>query len=105
MGAIIALGLSVYRLLAFTKIPVVCWISLIAVLATASFSPTASFISPLAAKVALLPLVTPVLANAGLSVAKDLPTLRNLGWRIVVVSLVANAGTFSCGTLIAEFFH
>ncbi|CDM57756.1 putative conserved protein [Rhizobium favelukesii] len=74
-------------------------------LAIAPFSPTAAFIRLLAAKVTLLPLVTPVLAYAGLSVAKDLPILRNLGWRIVVVSLVANAGTFICGTLIAEFFH
>ncbi|WLE00989.1 DUF3100 domain-containing protein (plasmid) [Agrobacterium leguminum] len=105
MALIIGLGTLVYRLLAFTKVPVVCWISLVAVLATASFSPTAAYVSPLAAKVALLPLVTPVLAYAGLSLAKDLPILKNLGWRIVVVSLVANAGTFICGTLIAEFFH
>lgn len=105
MAIIIGLGTLVHRLLAFTKVPIVCWISLVAVLATASFSPTAAFVSPLAAKVALLPLVTPVLAYAGLSLAKDLPILRNLVWRIVVVSLVANAGTFICGTLIAEFFH
>jgi hypothetical protein len=28
-----------------------------------------------------------------------------LSWRIVVVSLLANAGTFLGATLVAEFFH
>ncbi|HMO29521.1 DUF3100 domain-containing protein [Enterovirga sp.] len=105
MGAIAIIGYVVYRLLAFLHVPLVCWVSLLAVLATAPFSPTSAVVSPLAAKVGLLPLVTPVLAYAGLSLAKDLPILRNLGWRIVVVSLVANAGTFFFGTLIAQFFH
>ena len=48
---------------------------------------------------------TPVLALAGFSVAKDLPIFRQLSWRIVVVSLLANAGTFLGATLVAEFFH
>jgi len=47
-----------------------------------------------------MPLVTPVLAFAALSVAKDLPVLKNLGWRIIVVSLTASAGT-----VLAEIFH
>jgi len=48
---------------------------------------------------------TPILALAGFSVAKDLPMFRQLGWRIVVVSLAATAGTFLGATLIAELFH
>ena len=34
---------------------------------------------------------------AGFSVAKDLPIFRKLGWRIVLVSLTAAAGTFLGG--------
>lgn len=105
MGAIAVAGYLVHHTLAFLKIPLVCWVSLLAVFATAPFSPLAAYVSPLAAKLALLPLVTPVLAFAGLSLAKDLPILKQLGWRIIVVSLVANAGTFIFGTIIAEFFH
>ncbi len=52
-----------------------------------------------------LAFTTPVLALAGFSVAKDLPVFRQLGWRIVVVSLTATGGTFIGATLIAEFFH
>ena len=105
MGAIAVVGYLVRHALAFLKIPLVCWVSLLAVFATAPFSPLAAYVSPLAAKMTLLPLVTPVLAFAGLSLAKDLPILKQLGWRIIVVSLVANAGTFIFGTIIAELFH
>jgi len=56
-------------------------------------------------KVNFLPFTTVILAMAGLSILKDLPAFRKLGWKIVVVSLAANAGTFLGATLIAEFFH
>ncbi|MCM2453358.1 DUF3100 domain-containing protein [Agrobacterium vitis] len=105
MGGIAICGYLIHHALAFLKIPLVCWVSLLAILATAPFSPLVTYVSPLATKVALLPLVTPVLAFAGLSLAKDLPILKQLGWRIIVVSLVANAGTFIFGTIIAEIFH
>jgi len=105
MVGIAVIGIAIYYAARRTRIPLVCWISVVGILATAPFSPTAAYISPLVAKIGLLPLVTPVLAYAGLSLAKDLPILRRLGWRIIVVSLVANAGTFIFGTLIAELFH
>lgn len=105
MIGIALLGMLIHHLTAALRIPLVCWVSIVGILATAPFSPTAAFVSPLAAKIGLLPLVTPVLAYAGLSLAKDLPILRHLGWRIIVVSLVANGGTFIFGTLIAQIFH
>jgi hypothetical protein len=39
------------------------------------------------------------------SIAKDIPAFRRLGWRIVLVSFVANAGTFLGATLVAQIFH
>ena len=50
-------------------------------------------------------LITPMLAFAGLSIAKDIPAFRRLGWRIVVVSLTAGFGTFIGAVFIAELFH
>jgi hypothetical protein len=49
-------------------------------------------------------LTTPILAFAGLSIAKDVPAFRRLGWRIVVASLSASAGTFIAATVIAQGF-
>lgn len=85
-------------------IPAVIWVSLTAMLLTFPATPYAAEIAALTGKINFMALVTPMLAFAGLSIAKDMPIFRRLGWRIVVVSLAANAGTFIGATLIAQFF-
>lgn len=67
--------------------------------------PGCRYILKASASVGVMQLVIPVLAFAGLSLVKDLPVLKSLGWRIIVVSLAANAGTFIFGTVMAEIFH
>ena len=68
-------------------------------------TPYAADIKAMTDKVDFLALTTPMLAYAGLSIAKDVPAFRRLGWRIVVTSLCANAGTFIFATIIAQFFR
>lgn len=87
------------------RIPAVCWVSLVAMFLTSPLCPWAAQISALSAKNDFLGMVTPMLTFAGLSIAKDLPAFRRLGWRIVLVSFVANAGTFLGASLVAQFFH
>ncbi|MDR1649921.1 MAG: hypothetical protein LBR71_06630 [Synergistaceae bacterium] len=48
-------------------------------------------------------LTTPVLAYAGLSLAKDLDALKESGWKLVVVSIFVFIGTFIGSALIADF--
>lgn len=48
-------------------------------------------------------LTTPVLAYAGLSLAKDLGALKATGWKIVVVSIFVFIGTFIGSATIADF--
>lgn len=85
-------------------LPAVVMVSLIAMAMTYPGMPYASDISALSGKINFLALATPLLAFAGLSITRDIPTFRKLGWRIVVVSLMANAGTFLGATIIAQFF-
>ena len=87
------------------RIPAVCWVSLVAMFLTSPWCPWAAQISALSAKNDFLGMVTPMLTFAGLSIAKDLPAFRRLGWRIVLVSFVANAGTFLGASLVAQLFH
>jgi hypothetical protein len=87
------------------KIPAVCWVSLVAMALTSPLCPWAAQIGAMTAKINFLALITPMLTFAGLSIAKDIPAFRRLGWRIVVVSFAANAGTFLGATLIAQFFR
>ncbi|MEG0046434.1 MAG: DUF3100 domain-containing protein [Comamonas sp.] len=86
------------------KLPAVCWISFIAMAMTFPHTPFAAEISAMTAKVSFLAMITPMLTFAGLSLAKDIPAFRRLGWRIVVVSLLANAGVFLAATMIAQTF-
>ncbi|MFI5447943.1 DUF3100 domain-containing protein [Polaromonas sp. UC242_47] len=87
------------------KIPAVCWVSLVAMALTSPICPWAAQVDTLTGKINFLALITPMLTFAGLSIAKDIPAFRRLGWRIVLVSFAANAGTFLGATLIAQFFR
>lgn len=87
------------------KIPAVCWVSIVAMVMTFPLCPWAAQIATLSAKNDFLGVTTPMLTFAGLSIAKDIPAFRKLGWRIVLVSFVANAGTFLGAALIAQIFH
>src|SRR5690606_17610233 len=86
------------------KLPAVCWISLIAMAMTFPMTRYPAEVAALTGKVNFLALITPMLTFAGLSLAKDVPAFRRLGWRIVVVSLLANAGVFLAAAVIAQFF-
>lgn len=87
------------------KIPAVCWVSIAAMFMTSPLCPWAAQIAALSAKNDFLGVTTPMLTFAGLSIAKDIPAFRRLGWRIVLVSFVANAGTFLGAALVAQIFH
>jgi len=84
------------------KLPMVFWISIIAILSTSSLSPYAKVITEYTSKVDFLALTTPILAYAGLSIGKDLAVFKKMSWRIVIVALTVYTGTFICATAIAE---
>ncbi|MGU3493797.1 DUF3100 domain-containing protein [Xanthobacteraceae bacterium A53D] len=101
--AAVLVGYAIYRL---TRgiVPAVVWVSAVAMAMTYPTMPYAAEIGALTGKINFLAMTAPMLAFAGLSIAKDIPVFRSLGWRIVVVSLMANAGTFLGATIIAQFF-
>lgn len=84
------------------KLPMVFWISIIALLSTTSFSPFAKTIIAYTGKLDFLALCTPILAYAGLSVGKDLQMFKQMSWRIVIVALAVYTGTFVFATAIAQ---
>ncbi|QRR34622.1 DUF3100 domain-containing protein [Hydrogenophaga sp. YM1] len=102
--AVTLAGMGLGRAFRRTHVPTLFWVSLVGIAVGYPGTAWAGALVPLVAKVGLLPLVTPVLALAGLALAKDFPVLRRLGWRIVVVSLLANAGAFLASAVIAQAF-
>ncbi|KOS69259.1 membrane protein [Lysinibacillus contaminans] len=84
------------------KLPVVIWISMLALVITTPIFPGNETVIKLTEKVNFMALATPILAYAGLSFGKDLQEFKKLGWRIVVISLVVYTGTFVLSSLVAE---
>jgi hypothetical protein len=82
----------------------VVWVSVVGIALNYPDFPMAATVAALTGKINFLALTTPILTFAGLSIAKDVPAFRRLGWRIVVTSLAANAGTFIGATMIAQYF-
>ncbi|QRF62360.1 DUF3100 domain-containing protein [Variovorax sp. UC122_21] len=101
--AVVIVGDMLYRLTR-RKVPAVVWVSLVGMTLTYPAFPGAAVVADMTGKINFLALATPILAFAGLSIAKDVPVLRRLGWRIVVTSFAANAGTFLGATVVAQFF-
>lgn len=84
------------------KLPIVVWVSMLALLITTPIFPGHTAIIKVTEQVNFMALATPILAYAGLSFGKDLKEFKKLGWRIVVISLVVYTGTFILSTVVAE---
>lgn len=101
LTAITLVGIAVQRLLPF-KLPIVFWVSIIAILSTTPLSPVAKTVSYYTGKVDFLALCTPILAFAGLGVGKDLEAFKKISWKIVIVALCVYTGTFLFATMVAQ---
>ena len=66
------------------------------------FSPIAEWMQVNYAKIGVLPLCTPILAYAGISIGKDMDSFKKQGLGIVRTALMACAGTYIGSAIIAE---
>lgn len=82
--------------------PTVIWVSIVSLLITSPIFPGNQWISSVTNQISFMATTTPVLAYAGLSLGKDIGKFRQLGWRIVVVSLLVFTGTFVLATVFAQ---
>jgi len=104
MVGIVLIGLLLKRVV--RKLPLMLFLAVLATLVTIPGGwPLADAIADTIGQVQFMSITTTVLALAGFSVARKLPMFRRLGWRIILVSLTATAGTFIGAAAIAEFFH
>ena len=97
-----SIGIFISMLPVFNKLPMVFWVSIVAVVVSVPGFPGGEFIMTHTNNVSFLALTTPLLAYAGLSVGKDMEAFKRLSWRIVPVALAVAAGSFVCATVLAE---
>ena len=99
---ITAFGILVSHLPGFRILPMVFWVSIIAVVISLPGFPGGDWVIHYTKQVGFRPITTPVLAYCGLSLGKDIDAFKRLSWRIVPVALAVGAGSFICATVLAE---
>ncbi len=83
-------------------LPAIAYISLVAIIMTIPGVPGAEFAYDSMNKIGLLPLCTPILAYAGISLGKDFDTFKSQGVGIVCVALLTFTGTYVGSAVIAD---
>jgi hypothetical protein len=85
------------------KVAALVTVITIGTLLTSPISPIATWLVTTAKSVDFLTVITVMLTIAGLSVGKDMPALKSIGWKIIPVGTVSIAATFVLSTIVAEF--
>jgi hypothetical protein len=101
MAAMVAVGLWLAKLTK-GKVPALIVVIVIGAYITSPWFPGATWVLETSASVNFLSVITLMLAIAGLSIGKDLPMLKQIGWKILPVGFVVIGATFLASTLIAE---
>ena len=108
IGVLVIVGLGVIGLLlsklpVLKKIPMVAWVSAVAIYVSSPIFPWSGWIVAVTGKVQFMAIATPILAYAGLAIGKDLEMFKKMSWRIIPVALAVCAGTFVFAAVIAHF--
>jgi MFS family permease len=103
-GIMLALVLVSIALAKVTrKISAIVYITTIGAYISSPWSFGAEALTAVIKSVDFLSIATVMLTLAGLSLGKDIPLLKNIGWKIIPVGLVAITASFLLSTVIAEF--
>ncbi|MGA7204879.1 MAG: DUF3100 domain-containing protein [Specibacter sp.] len=100
MGLVL-LGLFLYKVT--RKVSAIIWITTIGAYVSSPWFFAAEPLTKLVSAVDFLSIATVMLTLAGLSLGKDVPLLKNIGWKIIPVGLVAITSSFLLSVVIAEF--
>ncbi|HEY9358732.1 MAG TPA: DUF3100 domain-containing protein [Arthrobacter sp.] len=103
-GIMLALVLVSIALAKVTKkISAIVYITTIGAYISSPWFFAAESLTTIIKTVDFLSIATAMLTLAGLSLGKDIPLLKNIGWKIIPVGLVAITASFLLSTVIAEF--
>lgn len=84
------------------KLSPIFWVGIIGVVMSSPFFPLSEYINQASSIIQFAALGTPTLAYAGLSLGKDLPMLRKMSWKIIIVGLAVITGTFLIAAITAQ---
>lgn len=81
----------------------IVWVTTLGALISSPWSPISGPVVELVTAIDFLSIGCVALTFAGLSLGKDLPLLKTVGWKIIPVGLVAITASFLLSAVIAEF--
>lgn len=96
------IGYIISQLPYLKKMSPVFWVGIIAVFMSSPIFPGSHYINSAASVIQFAALGTPTLAYAGLALGKDLPILKKMSWRIIIVGLAVISGTFLLATIVSQ---
>jgi len=98
---IVVVGLWITKVMP-GKLPAVLYVSLLGIILTMPWFPLGNKIAELTSQVNFLALTTPILGYAGISMGKDLDSLKQNGLKIIIVAIFVFIGTYIGSAIIAE---
>ena len=84
------------------KLSPVLWLGIIGVIMSSPIFPGNEWIVEKTKIIQFAALGTPTLAYAGLALGKDIPILKKLSWKIVIVSFAVFFGTFIFSAIVSQ---
>ena len=84
------------------KLSPVLWLGIIGVIMSSPIFPGHEWIVEKPKIIQFAALGTPTLAYAGLALGKDIPILKKLSWKIVIVSFAVFFGTFIFSAIVSQ---
>ncbi len=84
------------------QFPAFAWATMIALILSMPFMPTAKLFLAYTNKVHFLATTTPILAFAGISVGNKIEELKKISWKLVIVAMLVFCGTFFGSAITAQ---
>ncbi len=102
LAVLVVAGLGVAKVTR-GRVPAIIVVMTVGAFLTSPLSPIATWLTGVSASVDFLALITVMLTIAGLSLGKDLPMLKSIGWKIIPVGIVSITASFVLASIVAEF--
>ena len=96
------IALIIKDLLPNLKFPAFAWATMIGLILSMPFMPTAEFFLEYTNKVSFLGTTTPILAFAGISVGNKIPQLKKLSWKILLIAIIVFSSTYFGSAIISQ---
>lgn len=96
------IGYVVSQLPYLKKLSPVFWVGIVGVIMSVPGFPGSDYITRVTSTIQFAALGTPTLAYAGLALGKDLPILKKMSWKIIIVGCAVIAGTFLLAAIISQ---